>query len=106
MKTAAIRFYNNLNDFLPPEQQYVSFSHVFNGQPSVKDLIESLGVPHTEVDLLLVDGESAAWSRQVQGGERVAVYPRFFTLDIAGETQVRPAPLHDYRFIADVHLGK
>jgi uncharacterized protein len=106
VNTAVVRFYGNLNHFLLPEQQYMSFSHSFNGQPSVKDLIESLGVPHTEVDLLLVDGESTGFAHQVRGGERIAAYPRFFTLDIAGETHVRPAPLHDYRFIADVHLGK
>lgn len=46
------RFYEELGDFLAPERRKRSFRHVFDGTPSVKDRIESLGVPHTEVDLI------------------------------------------------------
>ena len=49
---------------------------------SVKDMIESFGVPHTEVDLILVNGESSDFSRLVQNGDRVAGYPVFESLDI------------------------
>jgi uncharacterized protein len=72
----------------------------------VKDAIESLGVPHTEVDLILVDGRSVDFAHLLRGGERVAVYPMFEALDISPLVRLRPAPLRDPRFVADVHLGK
>jgi hypothetical protein len=46
MKSAFLRFYEELNDFLPKEKKKTSFSCTFSGNPSVKDLIESRGVPH------------------------------------------------------------
>jgi hypothetical protein len=46
-------------------------------------MIESLGVPHTEVELLLVNGESVGFDRLLGDGDRVAVYPKFEALDIA-----------------------
>jgi hypothetical protein len=103
---AEFRFYEELNDFLPAELRKRAFVHAFNGTPSVKDAIEAIGVPHTEVDLVLVDGESVDFTRRLAGGERVAVYPVFERLDISPVTRLRARPLRDTRFVLDVHLGK
>ncbi|HKL50462.1 MAG TPA: Mut7-C RNAse domain-containing protein [Wenzhouxiangellaceae bacterium] len=100
------RFYAELNDFLAPALRYRSFEHEFDGTPSVKDRIESLGVPHTEVDLVLVDGRSVGFDRLLRGAERVAVYPVFEAFDVAAVSRLRPQPLREPRFIADVHLGR
>jgi hypothetical protein len=100
------RFYEELNDLLPPHRRKRSFTHRVSGTPTVKDVIESLGVPHTEIDVILVDGESVGFDRRLEGGERVAVYPVFERFDVSGLTRLRPAPLREPRFIADVHLGK
>lgn len=99
------RFYEELNDFLPPARRKRAFRYRFRGTPAVKDTIEALGVPHTEVDLILVDGVSVRFSHKLLGGERVAVYPMFERLDIASVTRLRPTPLRTPRFVADVHLG-
>lgn len=104
--TAFFRFYEELNDFLPETQRKQTFSHEFVGTPSVKDTIEALGVPHTEIDVLLVDGESVGFAHRLQDGERVAVYPVFEALDVTPLVRLRPKPLRDPRFVADVHLGK
>jgi len=100
-----IRFYAELNDFLRPEHRQREFSHAFHGTPSVKDTIESIGVPHTEVDVILVDDRSVGFNHLLQGGERVAVYPVFERYDVSPIMRLRPAPLRVTRFIADVHLG-
>lgn len=100
------RFYEELNDFLPLSQRKVSFRHDFTGTPSVKDRIQSLGVPHTEVDLILVDDVSVGFAHRLHGGERVAVYPMFERFDIARLTLLRPEPLRRPAFALDVHLGK
>ena len=58
MSQATLRFYAELNDFLPPEDRHRPVERPFHVRPSIKDLIEAAGVPHTEVDLVLVNGES------------------------------------------------
>ena len=72
----------------------------------MKDLIEAMGVPHTEVDLILVDGSSVTFGHQLSEGERISVYPVFEALDISPVSRVRPRPLRTTRFVADVHLGR
>jgi len=103
---AEFRFYEELNDFLPAEKHKTSFRSPFYGSPSVKDTIQAMGVPHTAVDLILVDGQSVDFSHRLRGGERVAVYPVFERLDISPVIHLRPRPLRCTRFILDVHLGK
>lgn len=105
MVTAAFRFYAELNDFLPSERRQREFSATCAQAASVKHAIEALGVPHTEVELILVNGESAGFERQVSEGDRVAVYPQFEALDITPLLRVREHPLRAPRFIADAHLG-
>jgi uncharacterized protein len=95
-----------LNDFLPEERRKRDFAVEVDRARSVKDAIESVGVPHTEVDLIVVDGRSVDFTHLLRGGERVAVYPMFEALDISPVVRLRPRPLRDPRFVADVHLGK
>lgn len=104
--SAEFRFYEELNDFLAPELRRTAFAVAIDRARSVKDAIESLGVPHTEVDLVLVDGASVGFGHVLRGGERVAVYPVFERLDIAPLVHLRPRPLREPRFVADTHLGK
>jgi uncharacterized protein with PIN domain len=103
--TCDFRFYEELNDYLPPAQRKRTITREITGTPSVKDAIESLGVPHTEIDLILVNGVSVRFDRRLQGGERVAVYPEFERFDITPLYRLRPKPLRRPRFVADVHLG-
>jgi uncharacterized protein len=100
-----IRFYAELNDFLPTEKRHRSFTYDFAGTPSVKDAIEAIGVPHTEVDVILVEDVSVGFGHRLYGGERVAVYPVFERFDVSPLTQLRPQPLRQPRFVVDVHLG-
>lgn len=106
MKRASFRFYEELNDFLPSFRKKQLFIHEFEGNPSVKDIIESLGVPHPEVDLILVNGKSADFSRKISDGDFVSVYPVFESLDISGVQRLRKEPVRENRFSLDVHLGK
>ena len=103
---STFRFYEELNDFLPPDRRKVTFEYAFDGTPSVKDSIEAIGVPHPEVDLILVDGVPVAFDHLLKGGERVAVYPMFERLDISPLNRLHPDPLRVPRFVLDVHLGK
>ena len=103
--TITIRFYEELNDFIKryPLKEDIPFS--FRDKRSVKDLIECFGVPHTEVDLILINGESVDFNYIVRDGDRISVYPVFERLNITGLTHLRPKPLRQNRFVLDVHLG-
>ncbi len=106
MNEARFRFYEELNDFLPPGRRKREFVHAFRGTPAVKDAIEALGVPHVEVDLILVDDRSVDFGHPLRDGQRVAVYPVFESLDVTPLTRLRERPLRKPRFVCDVHLGK
>jgi uncharacterized protein with PIN domain len=105
MVTATFRFYEELNDFLAPDRRKQEFTVPCARAATTKHMIEALGVPHTEVELILVNGESVDFSRQLQDGDRVAVYPRFEALDVTPLLRVREYPLRNPRFVADAHLG-
>lgn len=105
MLTVTFRFYEELNDFLARPLRRREFDHACMRGASVKHAIEALGVPHTEVELILVNGESAPFGRMLEDGDRVAVYPTFEAIDIRPLLRVRAAPLRVTRFIADAHLG-
>jgi uncharacterized protein with PIN domain len=106
MGSVSVRFYAELNDLLSRPLRGGTFDVDLTGHPSVKDVVESLGVPHTEVDLILLNGESAGLHELVGDGDRMTIYPVFEALDIGTLTRVRPQPLRDLRFAADVHLGR
>jgi uncharacterized protein with PIN domain/sulfur carrier protein ThiS len=103
---ATIRFYEELNDFLEGDKKKVSFTVKTNPGQTVKDLIESENVPHTEVDLILVNSESVNFSYQVKPPDRITVYPVFESMNITNVTRLRPLPLRTSIFILDVNLGK
>jgi uncharacterized protein len=101
-----VRVYAELNDFVPPEQRGVAVRRPFRPHQAVKDLIEAFGIPHTEVDLVLVDGKPVDFAHRPVTGDRLAVYPLFETIDIGPVNQLRPRPLREPRFVVDVHLGR
>ena len=116
MERVELRFYEELNDFLPINKRKHSFSTSFLLPRSVKDLVESLGVPHVEIDLILVNGVSVGFEYIIRDGDRISVYPLFESFDISGVSRLRTAPKDENRslrtahqtcrFVADVHLGK
>jgi uncharacterized protein with PIN domain len=106
MSQIYLRFYEELNDFLPSKRRKVEFPYGISSARSVKHVIETLGVPHTEIDLILVNQHSVDFSYIVQPGDRISVYPTFESFDISPLTRHRPKPLRDTRFVLDTHLGK
>ena len=95
---AEFRFYAELGDFLPLRHRGRSFEHAVAGHQSVKHAIEALGVPHTEVGLLLINGQAASLDSRIQAGDRVSVLPVLLRL--------MPPRQGNDRFIADAHLGR
>jgi hypothetical protein len=105
-----IHFHQELNVFLKPVERKTRFDVELKKARSVKDLVESIGVPHTEVDLILVNGKSVDFNYQVQAGDHISVYPTVESLDISplrsSLRHCQPKPLDQPVFILDVHLGR
>jgi len=106
IRTSFFRFYEELNDFLPEQFYKEIYPFSFSGTPSVKNSIETIGVPHTEVDLILVDGVSVGFDHILKGSEHVSVYPVFESIDISPIIRLRAKPLRKIHFVVDVNLGK
>lgn len=103
---ASFRFYAGLNFFLPPGQRFTTVPLTFKGRQTVKHLIESLGVPHPEVDVILANGISVPFNTIAYDGDRFAVYPPFTSLAIPQLLHLAFQPLPVPRFILDCHLGR
>lgn len=101
-----MRFYAELNELLSRDRRGREFTVEVAAGTTVKDLVESLGVPHTEIDVILVNGESVDFTCRVGDGDRVSVYPVFEAFDMTPVIRLRPAPLRPPRFVLDVHLGR
>lgn len=106
MAELTLRFYEELNDFLPRRRQKKPFGLTIDRKASIKDVIESLGVPHTEVELILVNGRSVTFSYQVRDRDQISVYPVFECFNITPLLRLREKPLRRLRFVADANLGK
>jgi uncharacterized protein len=106
MPSVDIRFYEELNDFLPVFRRGQRWTAPLAEGCTAKALIEDVGVPHTEVDLILANGQSVSFSYRPRDGDRLSVYPTFEAFDIGDLTRLRPEPLRHVRFVLDVHLGK
>ena len=100
-----VRAYAELNDFLKPGLRQKEFVLAFRDGHTVKHVLESVGIPHTEIDVILVNGESVDFSRMTEDGDRISAYPVFESLDVSPVLRLRPEPLRETRFLLDVNLG-
>jgi uncharacterized protein len=103
MARATFRFYAELNDLLHWQWRQRDIVHAFREPASVKDRIEAHGVPHTEVELILVNGAPADFAYPLRDGDRISAYPFMAILE-------NPHPLRQPyprgRFVLDQHLGR
>jgi len=105
MATANLRFYAELNDFLPADRRQRDWLLAFQPPAPARHLIETCGVPHTEVELILRGSESIGLDAPVGEGDRLAVYPMFESFDVRPLLRLRRLPLRRPSFVADAHLG-
>ena len=106
MSYVHLRFYAELNDFLRDARKQTRFKIELNRRTSVKDLIESLGVPHTEVEIILANGKSVDFSYIVKRDDELSIYPMFESVDVTPILKLREEPLRETSFVLDCHLGR
>ena len=95
-----VRAYAELNDFLAPESRGQTLRRPFRTHQTVKDVLEAMGIPHTEVDLILVNDDAKDFGHRPTSGDRIAAYPVFEAFDIGSTARLRPVPLRNPRFVS------
>lgn len=105
MGVVTVRFHGNLNDFLSPKRRGVGIEARAVEGARAKDLVEALGVPHPEVDLIVANGASVNFDYAVRAGDALDVYPIGAHPDVSPALHLVPAPPEPC-FLLDVHLGR
>ena len=106
MKTVSFQFFDELNDFLPENRKGIQFEVAIKGHETVKHMIESFGIPHTEVDLILVNENSVPFDQNLSSNDFVQVHPNHDWKVGQGVIALKPNPAEEIRFVLDCHLGK
>ena len=106
MNRAQFRFYGSLNYFLPKKSRRKPFIREFDWRGSIKDMVESVNVPHPEVELLVVNDVSVDFDYIVNDGDDIHVYPQNHDCDVYPQIALRPQLDEKPRFILDTHLGR
>lgn len=105
-QTARFYFHGSLNDFLSSSQRNRWVTYTYRDQPAVKDAIEAIGVPHPEIDVLLVNGAPVALLSPLQPEARVEVYPLHHSPHWPDGYSLHTPEPGPATFVLDVHLGR
>ena len=106
MNSAKFEFIGELNDFLKNEKKGITFDFSFEGSPSAKDIIESLGVPHVEIDAILINNVSVPFNYNLKNGDYVKVHSIFEPYELPDIIHLKEKITGIPSFIADVQIGK
>ncbi|MCF8104974.1 MAG: Mut7-C ubiquitin/RNAse domain-containing protein [Desulfohalobiaceae bacterium] len=99
-------FKGGLNYFLANDKPSNRIRYPLKRRASVKDLIESLGPPHTEIGEIRANSCQVDFDFIVSGGDVLVVKPNVPPVDPCRSTILRPEPLAALRFVVDVNVGK
>jgi len=106
MPQALFIFHGDLSDLLPPSEQGAAIAYPLDGTIAVKHAIEASGVPHPEVEQIVVGATSVDFAYHLCPGDQVHVYPHGGTPDATPPLPLRPPLPRPARFILDTHLGQ
>ena len=94
-----LRFYEELNDFLPEENRKRRFALDVEPGRTIGEILTRLGVPAARVEIVLAGGESVDLSHAAADGEYISFYPVFEAFDVTALLRLRREPLRHPRFL-------
>jgi uncharacterized protein len=106
MNHARFRFDTQFDVFLSPERRGGEFDYAFNGNPSLKHIVEAMHVPHTQIGQLIINGEQKSLAEWAQDGDVVHIYPINWDMSETARIHLGETDTDRIRFILDNHLGK
>lgn len=105
-KTFYFRVYGPLNDFLPALLRQRVFALAYKTPIKIEEVLESIGIPRSEVALILVNSEPENHEYKIQENDYLSIYPVFESFDISAIAVNGQINIENPRFILDSHLGK
>src|SRR5947199_10730717 len=102
--TVRLDLHGDLDFFLRTEARGQRIERSLSEKTSVKDVIESCGVPHPEVDLILVNGRPVDFDYAIKSDSEIELYPSGIGHPHFKEKRLQVATIR--RFVADGHLGR
>lgn len=102
--TVLLRFRDDLNVFLRSKTGGAVIERRLIEKTSIKDVIESCGVPHPEVDLILADGQAVGFDHTLANDAKIEVFPVENRGTSGAEKRLQVIGI--CRFVADGHLGR
>ena len=98
-----LNFHGDLDFFLGSKVHSEIVERALDEKTSVKDVIESCGVPHPEVDLILVNGEAVGFDYGVTSDAEIEVHGVQTSYLQSEKKRLQHTVIQD--FVADGHLG-
>ena len=102
--TVRLDLHGDLDFFVQSGARGQSIERSLGEKTSVKDVIEACGVPHPEVDLILVDGQPVDFDYAIAIDAKIELYP--VKISSPDFKYKRLQLTNTGRFVADGHLGK
>jgi len=106
MGIAIVRFYEELNDYLPKIYHKKEINYTFNSGSDIKEMINFFNIPPEKIDFIIVNGNSQGYDYVLKDLDFVSIYPAFESFDISEVQPLHKKPLRNLIFICDSHLGK
>ena len=102
--TVRLHFHGDLDFFLGSRTRRRTVERILIEKTSIKDVIESCGVPHPEVDLIVVNGEAVDFDYGVVSDAQFDLYPPGIQYPQFRKQRLQVDTIS--RFVTDGHLGK
>jgi len=102
----ALFFSDDLDDFVQQKQDCGGVHYPLVRRASIKNIIESLGVPHTEIGAIRIDGEAVDFNFIPGETLKCHIHGIQTPFDVTVPSILRPRPLAKIRFLVDVNVGK
>ncbi len=106
MFSASFRVHGSLEYFVAAARRGDPILRRFEGPAGVVDAIQALGVPHTEIDLILANGRPVEFDYRLRPDDRIDVFGLDRPAEWAAFPGLMQAPTGPRQFVLDGHLGR
>ncbi len=98
--------HGDLVDLLPKNRRHRTIRLILDRRASIKDIIESQTIPHTEIGRMEMEGRQLSFRHIGENGERIHLHPFSRHTPLTTATVLRPEPLENIAFMCDSTVSR